>query len=354
MTKVLRISLLVLLGMFCVLLVACRWPGSRAALAKRFAEHPARTSAAWTGWRQEHPGCVVAPAPDFLLDYIRIDNTLNDYQQVPKPALQWQPFAADVTAAVAEFPPEIRKQLDECVVGIFLASDLGSSAYTELLRDAPGSSRGIIVLDPLALDRKANDWATWKENTPFASSSDITTTLTIEADGQNLRKNAIAYILLHELGHVVGVVKKIHASWWDGGDPADYPFTSLSWVMKGKLRVSRWDERFPGREKIKFYAEPTDRLPGDKRLDLYPALADTNFVSLYAATSVYEDFAETYAMYVHVVLQHRPWTLTVCNKGKAVCTLSAPILRDECDDKRMFLQSLFRRSVFGVPLDIAP
>ena len=63
-------------------------------------------------------------------------------------------------------------------------------------------------------------------------------------------------------------------------------------------------------------------------------------MSLYAATGLYDDFAETYAMYVHVVIQERPWALSVTRRGEVVMSMDRPILQNRCDEKRAFLSGL--------------
>lgn len=55
--------------------------------------------------------------------------------------------------------------------------------------------------------------------------------------------------------------------------------------------------------------------------DLAPAyvnLKNTNFPSLYAATSPDDDFAEAFASYVHVVLMKRLWQITISRDGQVV------------------------------------
>ncbi len=238
-------------------------------------------------------------------------------------------------------PPAVKAHLREYVLGIFLVTDLGASAYTEVLRDGAPHALGFIVLDVQALNRTANGWATWREGTPFRPVTGVACRLLIEPAAHDLRRNAIAYVLLHELGHLVGVATGAHANWWNPGNPAGYPFSSISWLGgKGGI-TSRWDEGFPEREGLRFYADAEAQLPGDQRLGIYTKLARTDFVSLYAATGSYEDFAETYAMYVHVVLLGRPWQLTVLGAGKPGLTMTAPILQPRCAAKRRFMADLF-------------
>lgn len=303
-------------------------------------EHKARTLALWSDWREKNIRGKIVPAPDFLLDYLHIDNKINGYAKVTQPATQWKSFADEVYQAIDDFPAEVKRHLNEHVIGIFLVSDLGSSAYTDIIRDSI-PPLGFIVLDSKAMDRKANEWASWKENTPFRPDTKIETRVTIESNAGDSRKNAISYIILHELGHLVGVANGAHPNWWDKGIPNGYAFTSLSWIPRNEHLASKWDNLLQSRKEIRFYADKKSQLAANERTAIYDNLEKTDFVSLYAATGIYDDFAETYAMYVHVILQKKPWELEVLREGKPVFKMTEPILRERCKEKRAFLAKLF-------------
>src|SRR6185503_19071394 len=98
-----------------------------------------------------------------------------------------------------------------------------------------------MILDPAVLGKyRANAWATWKENTPFKPAPGVSLQALIERDGEDNRKNAIQYILLHELGHVLPLGRKAHPMWVAPPptpmDTADYPFFELSWSVAQKER----------------------------------------------------------------------------------------------------------------------
>lgn len=325
----------------CLCLTSCVRRDSRETLSRRLSEHKARTVSAWADWQKREIREKIGPAPDVLVEYLRLDNRLNGYTQVPRPAEGWQSFADEVSQAIDEFPPEVRRHLDAHVIGIFLVVDLGTSAYTEVLKDSAHHSQGFIVLDSEALGRKANEWASWRENTPFRPHAGFEARVLIEPGNRDLRKNAISYIILHELGHLIGVAKGAHADWWAEGNPGDHAFSSMSWMLQNGSPASKWDGLFHDRSKVRFYADEKSQITGEKLPGIYADLAKTDFVSLYAATGVYDDFAETYAMYVHVVLQKRPWQLTLLRDGKPVFTMTEPILQERYANKRKFLSTLF-------------
>ena len=60
-------------------------------------------------------------------------------------------------------------------------------------------------MDPLK--RAANEWATWKESSAFSGNISYRLEAVIEEKESDDRIQAIQYILLHEIGHMVGFAK---------------------------------------------------------------------------------------------------------------------------------------------------
>jgi hypothetical protein len=204
---------------------------------------------------------------------------------------------------------------------------------------------GFIVLDAGVLaGRTANEWATWKESSPFASEPGWQLQARIEPDAQDSRRNAIQYILLHELGHVLAIGGNAHPPWSiapkDAGPVEAYPFFNLSWQVDraGNRYASLFDGAFPLRKEVAYYFGP--KLRASQMEAAYTQLAATNFPTLYAATRPGDDFAESFASYVHVVLMKRPWEITIRHDGELVMRFAACWDEPRCADKRRILQAL--------------
>jgi len=314
------------------------------ALLKELEQHQARLRSTWSGLLGKDIKERIQPAPDIIIDYLRKDNELNGYTERPEKAKVDPSFLADIHGAVDELPKVVRNHLEAHVVAVFLVEELGTTGYGELLKNFDENRLGFIVLDVDFLNRKANEWISWRENSPFTDKGVYAVEAEIELEGNNSRKAAIQYILLHELGHLVGVAKGAHPDWFAGGDPKHWPFTKLSWlahesVFKGK---SKYDSFFSNRDKLKFYTFQKAPLKSEAIDDIYRKLSRTDFVSLYAATNMYDDFAETYAMYVHVILQNKPWIIRVMRKGKAVREIREPILENRFIKKKEYMDELFK------------
>ena len=75
----------------------------------------------------------------------------------------------------------------------------------------------------------------------------------------------------------------------------------------------------------------------------YTSLEKTNFPSLYAATQPADDFADSFASYVHVVLLRRPWQIAISKKGQVVKTFDACWDQSRCAAKRKLLEQILSR-----------
>jgi hypothetical protein len=314
------------------------------ALIAELEGHPARSAVTWSEYAGKDIKSRILPAPDIIIDYLRKDNQLQGYPELPKRPQIDPEFLSDIVSAVAGLPDAVRNHIHEHVAAIFLVEELGGSAYGELLREFDKNKLGFIVLDVGSLNRKANEWISWRENSPFSGKSTYTLHAEIEEKSNDSRAAAIQYILLHEIGHLVGAAKGAHPNWLTGDHPQNWPFTKASWStwdggFKGK---SKYDETFVNRSKLKFYSFQDAPLTSREMDETYGQLLKTDFVSLYAATNMYDDFAETYSMYVHVVLQNRHWKIRITKEAEAVREIKDPILDQRCESKRRYLDKMFQ------------
>ncbi len=332
-----------------IFLITLLWvfPSNAADKKKLFRDlkqHEARALSTWHKFTGKDIKDRILPAPDIIIDYLRKDNQFQGYKERPrKPEIDAE-FYSDIVMAVVELPESVRSHIHEHVIAVFLVEELGGSAYAELLRDFDNNKMGFIVLDVGSLNRKANEWASWRENSPFAWKGQYVIEAEIEQKTNDHRMSAIQYIFLHELGHLIGVAKKAHPHWFRGGHPQNWPFTKLSWLsekggFKGK---SKFDDTFTNRRKIKFYSFKDASLTSKEIDETYAQFLKTDFVSLYAATNMYDDFAETYAMYVHVVLQDRPWKIKILKEGQTSREITNPIMDKRCETKKKCLDSMFQ------------
>lgn len=288
----------------------------------------------------------IGPAPPELVDFLRLDTIAQSIPNKPRAPTITPEFIGEVTAAFDELPQPVKKLLASKLMGIYFIEDIGGTGFTDMVIDASGQpAGGFVVLDPsVLLKRTANDWATWRENTPFAPGRDFRLTAEIETERHNSQKNAIQYILLHEMAHVISIGGNIHPSWdiapKDVSALSSYPFFQLSWTRSkdGNHYESLFDATFPQRKDVVYYFGA--RLAVGQMLDTYESLEQTNFVTLYGATRPGDDFAEAFASYVHTVLMKRPFAIRIFQNGKEMRVFKACWSQPRCADKKKLLEKM--------------
>ncbi|HEV7815477.1 MAG TPA: hypothetical protein VGP06_10315, partial [Janthinobacterium sp.] len=263
------------------------------------------------------------PAPAEVVAYVSLVNEAMGFPERPVPLDVPADFLADVRGAIDDMPAVVKRLLQGELLAVVFARGLGSSAITDIVVRPDGSVIGAVV----ALDfdafagRSANGWATWKENTPFTASTAMTLEAFIAAPRDDNRKYALQYLLLHEFGHVLTFGKAMIPDWWIDPqtmlDSDDYTFLPLAWqVGDNKHIVPLPENDFALRSRVAYYSGA--KLSGDEMVPAYQALQQTNFATLYAATNVYEDFAESFVTYVHTVLMKKRLEIRICRDGQIV------------------------------------
>jgi hypothetical protein len=343
-----RIFILVL-PIFCVLFssagVAACLESDKACLKEAQRKHPVAQAAFWQAQLAKPFEQRIGAAPPELVNYVLLDNLLNGFPERPKIPTIALEFRRDLDVAIAELPKSIRRALEKRLAGIYLVQSLGGSGYTDRFTGADGKPAGAyIILDIDVLSaRKANEWATWKERTPFKPNKNTTLMATIETPENDNRKNAIQYILLHEIGHVLSVGRTIHPPWWEdfkADNLSQYHFASLSWQFSkssGKF-VTIYDKNFKLRPRVVYYLGA--KLNADQAEKVYTQLEATNFPTLYAATNPFDDFAESFVTYVHTVMMKKPFEVAIQGNGKIIKRFGNCWETERCKQKRVLIEEM--------------
>jgi hypothetical protein len=298
----------------------------------------------------------VGPAPKELVDYLILDNRKIDIPDRPHAATLPADFLHDVQGAIEELPPQVKRLLAAKLAGIYFVENMGGSGFTDQIGGIGAKRAGFTVFDfDVFKQRTANEWVTWKENTPFKVQAGYRLAGKIEETPQDNRKNAFQYILLHEIGHVLAIGGNIHPPWNiepnKVGTTKDYPFFELSWIAPPASERSDvvienryltvFDGAFPQRRNIVFYFGP--RLMGSEMLPVYDNLQRTNFATLYSTNGPPDDFAEAFANYVHVVLMKKPFEITIYRDGSVAKVYKSCWDEQRCLQKRQILETLLSR-----------
>lgn len=307
-------------------------------------KHPIRSPAYWEAWRNRPLDERIAIGPPEMVEFLKLDVLANQIPLSPSAPAADDEMLGELRQAVKELPANIRSMLDRRLLGLFLVNDFGGTGISDAVRWSKREGAGFIVLDPKVLrQRVANDWAAWKENSPFRDDGNWRIEAIIADKGDNLRQRAVQYILLHEIAHVLATRDTVHPRW--DGIPAPvpagrFPFFDLSWRWDVALKnhATRFDHAWMDRRKVRYYFGA--QLGGADMEPAYRWLETTNFPSLYAATNPGDDFAESFVTYVHSVLMKRPWAIRIINGDRVVRQVASCWDQPRCAEKRKVLEAM--------------
>ena len=302
---------------------------------------PVRNKSFWAAALAKPVEQRVGVAPEELLVYLNLDNIVMGVPKVPRAVEVSADFLKDVNDAFAELPAVVKNLIGKKLAGIYFVKDLGGTGFAIHVQGGWFSSdAGIIVLDVNVLERQtANAWATWKENMPFRADPSHELDAQIENAAGDNRKNAIQYILLHEMGHIIAIGEKIHPRWDGPASNVDgFPFAKSSWRLVPEFGryESTFEKQFGLRQKVVYYTGA--QLNASQMRETYSQLATTNFPTLYAATRPDDDFAESFVSYVHSVVMKRPWEISLYADGKLVKSYKSCWEEKRCAEKRRILE----------------
>ena len=117
-----------------------------------------------------------------------------------------------------------------------------------------------------------------------------------------------------------------------------FPFFQLSWNVDrvNNQFVTAFDAAFPQRKDVVYYFGA--RIAADQMVATYDNLERTNFATLYAVTSPGDDFAESFASYVHTVLMKKPFAIRIYQHGKLVKVYRSCWDEARCAEKRKLIE----------------
>lgn len=292
----------------------------------------------------------VLPADDDVLDRAQITNRSYGKDVRPTAVADDDPLLPLVRRVLAGLPPKVAQLARAHLVAVYVvANDEGTATTEGVWSEDDGWGHAYIVLNATALTRTANEWATWKERSAFRPQAAYDLRVTLEPKATDDREGAVRFILLHEMGHVLGLGLGVHG-YWDAPDEgaagagAPSPFANLSWAPEdadhpGTLR-SRHAGFFPGPYFVDFYQFDKARSDLSAAPAIYAALSRTDFPSLYGTVGVYDDFAESFAIYVHTRLLGKPYRVDVFKDGQVVERYHSCIATGDCPRKVAILEDL--------------
>jgi hypothetical protein len=288
---------------------------------------------------------IVGRVPQELIQYIREDAERKGIAASPAATTVSETDLSQLKQILMRLPSPVMDLARSKVQFIGLVSGLGSSGYSHSTYSSEGIPEGgIIVFDQSILKKSSNEWFTERENTPFKCAEPERLVGKMSRDRKDVLAS-VQYIFFHELAHVFSEGTSINPYL---GAPArigeieSSNFGKISWSVSDEKYVSKFDSKFQKRPFVKYYASAADQLPCSDQEAIYEQLGGTDFPALYAVSSPFEDFAESFANFVHVAVLKRPFSLAYRSKhGKAKHYM--PCWGNvRCQEKEAYLKEVYR------------
>jgi hypothetical protein len=304
------------------------------------------TPLAWTELLQLPLHGRLLPLPPAVRDFVHQVNLATGVDAVPQALPVDAALRADLEAALAGMPAAVRTLVAPRLLGICIGRGLGSCGITDIVLDAHDNSLlgCIVLLDAeLMAGRGANAWASWKDNLPFHADGGFTLDTDIAAPHDDTRAGALQFLLLHEFGHVLSADGDFLPRWWEPAPARAFPFLDLGWNANAAGRFApRPGCDFELRGVVDFYG--ANKLPSEALVTAYAGLELSEFPSLYGATNPYDDFAESFATYVHTQLLGRPYAVRIDYDGTPQAWLEPFWDSPRSAARRAFMERLLGRA----------
>ena len=313
-----------------------------ACLTERLESSPVRLKSFWESYKKSSISQRVFAAPDELVQYLSDENKLTGYADGVSSVQPDHPFLQKIKLALSGLPKKVLAAIDPKLVAIVLVNKLGSTGFGDIVKgDNDQATSGYIVLDVESLSRTANVWASWKDSTAFDVDKNhrIVTTIASRKDDNVL--TAIQFILLHEMGHILSIGENFHPLWSFEPEKMNldsYPFSQLSWTKSenGKHYMTKNEALLDIRKTMIYYQSTS--VAKDKFLEAFELIKASGFNSLYSATNIWDDFAESFVIYVWTELLNRPFKQELFLKGVQEALLES-CLSDSCSSKAEIIRN---------------
>ncbi|MEI1278573.1 hypothetical protein V6Z05_09625 [Leptospira venezuelensis] len=273
------------------------------------------------------------------LDYVNALNRVDGFTESPSPVKDLDTVKPTLLDALTSQTGPVASLLRNKLFRVYVCENLGGSAVTGIVRKDGKSIGGFVILDINTLNRNANDWISYKENSAFQKGN-IKIRIRIEEEKQNNKANALSYILLHEFGHILSETENIGPSFFSPKRSfMNYEFYKGIWKSEKVAYLD--DSNFVVRPQIRFYSETLSL--NDNWEKIYPILSKTPFPTLYSAANADDFFADSFVSYVHVILEKRPWILEIMDSKKVLFQMGNGITKPSLEKQREQIKEILEK-----------
>ena len=234
-----------------------------------------------------------------------------------------------------KWPEGLRKFSEKYILNVFIVKNLGSSGYTFTADD----SSFIIFIDESVLNERPNDFNRTENNCIQFEGTPFLINHVIEEDLNNLPVYTLENILIHEIGHCVGIVKGLTPTF-----DRRIPLPNELNFYKGCYEVNfiELKELNPYRDKfnkLKYYSNDK-KMNCEEYLVVLDDLKNSPFPTTYSTQGQLEFFAEYFYSYIHCIIQKRPFEYRVFNNNKLIKSVRNGIINQSYEPRYLMIEKV--------------
>lgn len=239
-----------------------------------------------------------------------VEPAQKDQDVMTRPCLDGgEKYAAVFEKLYDNDPPALQKMF--CSLRrIFIEKSFEGTAYAGLIKGKDGKPNGAMIgIRASVLDEKLNlsTWASWKEQLSFGGPTDVYQPRedlpVIKASSRSEASDFLYFVIAHEFGHLFDFANDLNKTGKCTKGPGEEEICEMapdgwggiSWLTD---KMPKPENDFATRKSLCFYWCNGNALPATAVPEVYEDIDKTNFMSLYATTEPWDDFADTLAYHL--------------------------------------------------------
>ncbi len=294
-----------------------------------------------------------------------VDATMEGQEPEERPCLAGGETYAIYFEQLFDHQPPALQRMFCSLDHIFIEKQFNATAYAGTRENEAGEIVGAVMgIRRSVLDEQLTlqHWASWKEQLSFGGiiegyqvKADLPMVLTKSNPGAN---DFLYFLVAHEFGHIFDFANGLNELECEGeeqeqeleeGQRPNCHFRANSW---GAISWKNLDEvkptfAFYKREGLCFYACGETPLARNVVAKLYHEFSAAGFISLYAATNAWDDFAETLAYLL--ATKHTGMTYQIHDQQGSSYDIAAKLYSPLLLEKREYLEKFLERKDIVYP-----
>ena len=236
--------------------------------------------------------------------------------------------------AYMSYPSFLKKEMCS-LKKIFIFEELNTTAFSYPdFEEETGGFLGL-KLDAFKTDLTISKFVTLKDNLNFKNQEENTHSFQFVSENKDDHQ-ALFYILIHELGHLMDFSYGVTSQDWMYNSTTSW--SELSWKYWGSALPA---QSFKNIKKLCFYnCKEENKIESDELEEMYRGLMNSNFISFYSTVNPKEDFAESFAYYI--LIKELDFKIDLIGFNGIAFDLSQKIFSSSYNEKYLFMEDFIK------------